>query len=93
MKLALWVLLGFAVDGSAFWAVASGLAPKNPAVEFVIFVLFTLPSVGAFWMMYMAIRYEKKPVGYIVLAFVPFTFLWYYFERVRPGALVRRHAE
>lgn len=40
--------------------------------------------------MYMSIRYEKKPLPMLALAlFVPFTFVWYYFERVRPGKLAR----
>jgi len=41
-------------------------------------------------MMYMSIRYEKKPLPFVLLALlIPFTFLWYYFERVRPGKLGR----
>ena len=91
MKLALWVVFGFAVDGLAAWIVVSGLAPKSPVVQFLIVVLFGAPPVEGFWMMYMAIRYEKSPLGYTALAFIPFTFLWYYFERVRPGILVRRN--
>ena len=35
-------------------------------------------------MMYMAIRHEKRPLPIILLAFLPYTFLWYYFERVKP---------
>ncbi len=42
-------------------------------------------------MLYMAIRYEKHPLPMVLLAFVPFAFFWYYFERVRPGKLVRAH--
>jgi len=41
-------------------------------------------------MAYICIRYEKNPLPLVVLALcVPFTFLWYYFERVRPGKLTR----
>jgi hypothetical protein len=47
------------------------------------FAFFGAPSLGGFWMVYMVIRYEKSPGPMIVLAFVPFAFLWYYFERVR----------
>jgi hypothetical protein len=45
--------------------------------------------VGAFWMMYMSIRHEKSPLPMVMLAFIPFTFLWYYFERFRAGKLRR----
>jgi hypothetical protein len=34
-------------------------------------------------MLYRAIRYEKRPLPYVFLAFVPYAFLGYYFERVR----------
>jgi hypothetical protein len=41
-------------------------------------------------MMYMSIRYEKHPLPMVLLAaFIPFSFLWYYFERVRRGKLRR----
>src|SRR3989442_9215704 len=40
--------------------------------------------IGGFWMIYRAVPYEEKPVLYILLAFVPLAFVWYYFERVPP---------
>ncbi len=39
-------------------------------------------------MIYRAIRYERRSAPYIVLAFVPLSFLWYYVERVRSSRLV-----
>jgi hypothetical protein len=89
MKLAFWVLVGLGATSIAFWLIASGFVPKSPLVEALAIVFFTLPSIGAFWMLYAAIRYEKKPIGYIALAFIPYTFLWYYFERIRTGAVTR----
>jgi hypothetical protein len=85
MKLLLWVLLGFAVTGLAFYVVISSWFPKNPISEFLIFMFFCAPSVGAFWMLYVTIRNERHPLPIILLAFLPYAFLWYYFERVRPG--------
>jgi len=41
-------------------------------------------------MLYMAIRYETQPLPMMFLAFVPYAFLWYYFERVRAGTLMRQ---
>jgi len=41
-------------------------------------------------MLYMAIRYGTQPPPMMFLAFVPYAFLGYYLERVRPGKLRRR---
>ena len=40
---------------------------------------------GAFWLLYVAVRFEKHPLPFILLAFLPYGFLGYYFERVRPN--------
>ena len=84
MKLFLWALLGFVVTGTAFWMVTSPWIPRNPVVLAIFILVFTAGPVGAFWMMYQSIRYEEHPLGMILLAFVPYSFLWYYTERVRP---------
>lgn len=44
------------------------------------FVLFG--NLGSFWMMYQAVRYEKRVAKYVALAFVPFMFVWYSLVRV-----------
>ncbi len=70
--------------------ITRGQAPEShPAILFAFVVLFAIPPVGAFWMMYMSIRHEKSPLPMVMLAFIPFTFLWYYFERFRAGKLRR----
>ena len=88
MKLFLWILLGFAVAGLAFWTITSE-GPENPFLVFAVVVVFAVAPIGAFWMLYMAIRYETDPLLMVLMAFVPYAFLWYYFERVRPGKLSR----
>jgi hypothetical protein len=89
MKLLLWILLGFVVAGIAFWMLVTE-GPQNPFLVFLVVVIFAAPSMGAFWMLYMAIRYETQPLPMMFLAFVPYAFLWYYFERVRAGKLARQ---
>jgi len=91
VKVLLYVALGFAAMAAAALLITRGQAPEsNPAVAVAFVALFAVPPVGAFWMMYMSIRYEKKPLPFVLLALlIPFTFLWYYFERVRPGKLGR----
>ena len=86
MKLGLYVAGGFIALGLAVFIIAWRQEPvNNPVAVLALIVLFGTPPLGAFWMMYMAIRHEKNPGLMILLAFVPFTFLWYYFERVRSG--------
>jgi hypothetical protein len=46
----------------------------------------TVSSFGSLWMIYQAIRYEERVKSWILLAFVPFMFIWYRLIRypVRP---------
>jgi hypothetical protein len=46
--------------------------------------------VGCIWMFYEAARYEIRPFRFIILCFVPFSFIWYYFERYSKRTGVRR---
>ena len=83
MKLIAWILLGFAVAGLGFWIVTNDSIPKNIGIDLLIIFIFVLGPAGAFWMIHVAIRHEKHPLPMILLAFIPYTFLWYYFERYR----------
>jgi len=38
-------------------------------------------NIGGFWALYQAIRYEIRPLRFILIAFVPLSFVWYYYER------------
>ena len=90
LRLLLYIVAGFLVMGVAALVVTAGRAPaSHPLVLFAFVALFVVPPVGAVWMMYVSIRHEKKPFPMVLLALVPFSFLWYYFERVRPGKLTR----
>ena len=84
MKLLFYVVGGFVAMGAAALLITRGQAPaNNPAILIAFVALFGIPPLGAFWMIYMSIRHEKNPLPIVLLAFIPFTFLWYYFERVR----------
>jgi hypothetical protein len=90
VKLLAYVVGGFVVMAVAALLIARGQAPEDhPAILLAFVALFAIPPLGAFWMMYMSIRNEKSPFPMVLLAFIPFTFLWYYFERVRTGKLRR----
>lgn len=95
MRLALYVVLGFATTVVAGYLIAVAQTHGGGTVMGAAFVaLFVIPSMGALWMMYMSVRYENSPLGMVLLAaFVPFAFLWYYFERVRRRNLHKNRGE
>jgi hypothetical protein len=39
--------------------------------------LSVVSNLGGFWMLYQAVRYERRVGRYVLLAFVPFMFVWY----------------
>jgi drug/metabolite transporter (DMT)-like permease len=85
MKIFLWVLLSISLLCLQLWIVAGPWIPENRSVIFLIVVFFGASGLGGFWMLYMAVRYESHPWPFVALALLPYTFLWYYFERVRAG--------
>jgi hypothetical protein len=87
MKLLMYVAGGLGALIAATFLLLLGPSPdSNPFILAVFFVLYAIAPLGGFWMMYMSIRYEKKPWPKILLALIPFTFLWYYFERRSHGS-------
>ena len=83
-----WVVLMIAASVGAGWILLSPWKPQNSLELFAVMVVFMGNPIGSFWMIYRAIRYERRSAPYIVLAFVPLSFLWYYVERVRSSRLV-----
>jgi hypothetical protein len=84
MRKALWISLSLVASAAAVWVVVGPWIPKNNLELFAVMLFFMGSPIGGFWMIYRSIRYERKPLPYIVLAFVPLSFIWYYAERVRP---------
>ena len=81
MKLWAWVVLGMSVAGLAFWFIVRTHGNPVPVIVFVL--IDAVATLGAFWMMYVALRCEKNPWPMFWLAFLPFASVWYYFEHVR----------
>jgi hypothetical protein len=60
-------------------------------VAFLVEAMFMLQLACAMWMVYQALRYESKPLPYVLLAlFVPFAAVWYYLERITAGKRPQR---
>jgi hypothetical protein len=87
-----WILLSAALTILAFWIVVGHWYPNSSILLFLVTVFFLALNIGTIWMLYVAVRFEKQPLPFVFLAFIPFAFLWYYFQRVRFGKhLTRAH--
>lgn len=84
-KLLLWVFSWLAVAGLLFWMIVNPDVPGKTLFVVLYTVLSAFMALGTLWMIYYSFQHEKSPWPMILLAFVPFAFLWYYFERVRTG--------
>ncbi len=53
-------------------------------IYIVVFLMcFTfIASIGGFWMIYQAVRYERRVEKYVLLSFIPFMFVWYSLVRL-----------
>ena len=81
MKLLIWVVGGLWMAAVSFWLVIETGA--NPISVAIFVVIDFAATVGALWMMDVVVREERQPCRMIWLVILPFSFLWYYFERVR----------
>ena len=94
MKMFLWAIFGIAIAGVAFWIVTTtGTISPNPLYLILLVLIFGVSPIGTFWMLYVVIRYEKQPLPYILLAFIPYYSLGYYVERVRGRSLERKFTD
>lgn len=90
-----WILFAVCLTGFEVWAVFSRTGPMNltshPVLLPLILLAFTASGLGGWWMLFMILRHEKGMFP-IILAplLIPNSFLWYYFERIKPGKRVSR---
>ncbi|MCU1287063.1 MAG: hypothetical protein JWO13_3413 [Acidobacteriales bacterium] len=89
-KLILCIIVGLSVNGLALWMLTTREDPEHSILLLLVLLVFAAPPIGAFWMMYMSIRFQKNPFPMILLAmFIPYSFVWYYIEHVRGKRLQR----
>jgi hypothetical protein len=80
---AVWGLWFACAVAFAAWEVIGPWRPHSELAEGLVLALFMLHPPGAFWMVYRAVRYEERPLPTVALACLPYSYIWYYFERVR----------
>jgi len=83
MKNLVWVLTIVGLCALARWIVTGPAAFEGTLAATLASLFFLGASLGGFWMVFVVIRHQPKPLPYVFLAFMPFVFLWYYFERYR----------
>lgn len=60
--------------------------PNSLGMFIIVAPPFAFMALGGLWMIKTALLEEPKPWPLITLAsIVPFAFLWYYYERVKPA--------
>jgi hypothetical protein len=67
-----------------FYPFKRPLLEELGAARYLVEPVVILQPFFTFWMVYQAIRYERRPLPFVVIACFPFAFIWYYIERVRP---------
>jgi hypothetical protein len=55
---------------------------QNIYVALLLVCFISIANIGSFWMIYQAVRYERRVGKYVLLSFVPFMFVWYSLVRV-----------
>ena len=80
---ALWGAWFLGASIFAFWAVAGTWQPHSALAEGFLIAFFMLHPPGAFWMAYRVIHYEERLWPLLPMAGLPYSYVWYYFERVR----------
>jgi hypothetical protein len=92
IKTLLWGLFFVVMIGVLFLGYREFWRP-GPAAIVGIAILYGLHPFGALWMAYKCLRYERRPFPLVLFALlVPFSFLWYYVERVRSGKHLTRES-
>jgi hypothetical protein len=66
------------------WVVLGSWFPSSKLTSGLVICLFMASPLGSIWMLRDFFLRTKQSYIDIVFAFVPYGFLWYYFERVRP---------
>jgi hypothetical protein len=75
LPMLIYIVLVFGVSVRPLWL-------SNIFFAVFLMCLSMLSNIGAFWMLYQAVRYERRVGRYALLSFIPFMFVWYSLVRV-----------
>ena len=76
------VFLAWCLPMSVYVILNFGVWVRPVLMQNMYFICFLVPLIlvgnfGSFWMLYQAMRYERRVWRYILLSMVPFMFVWY----------------
>lgn len=81
----LWLVSGPAAVAVLFMLLIGPYDLPNAvffALTEILPLVIAIGNVGAIWMIYQAIRYEVRPLHFVLIAlFLPLSSIWYFFER------------
>lgn len=66
----------------AIWPLVSTF-PQSRLETLTVVAFYIIHPFGALWMLVQVIRGEREKWPLILLAFIPYSFVWYYFDRNR----------
>jgi len=69
------VVLAILLNLLAVWIVVGPWFPKSSIEAFSVVAFFGLSALGGFWMLYTAVRYERRPLLFLFLALIPYAFI------------------
>ena len=76
-------IVAVVVYAVALWAVLTPGIPNSLLFIPISIAVFVIPPIGAWWLIYTVIRHEKSVFPIILLALVPYGFIWYRFDRLK----------
>jgi hypothetical protein len=82
---AIWALL------QVIGAIHFHSTPMFSPIDTLFSVTDSIATIGLIWMIYQAVRYEISPWRFILLALLPFSFVWYYGERYARRSGIARY--
>ena len=84
-KITLMNLVGYALAGISiiYFNYGHPQGSFKYYLSIVVFVYFACSALGGIWMFYMVNKYEKNPAFGRIVTILPFTFIWYYFEKYK----------
>jgi len=79
----LWFVFLTAATAFGYWALFSPWLKE--VIRGRVLLIYALTQIlGGFWMIYNCVRTEQRPFRFILISLIPYSFVWYYFEKVRP---------
>ena len=82
MKRTAWTIFLLTTTAIETWPILPAMLGRDLGIR-VLIGYCVIATLGSLWMLYRCLHRERRPFPLALLAFIPYAFLWYYFEKVR----------